>query len=161
MRKLPLVILATVAVGGLPGLTPADGAAGIRCTGSYPVTISPGFSTQPNSGTFHSGGEPGTIKCDDGRSGTIGIDGRYGVAHPDSCTAGLEGAGVQRFTLHGAGTMKNNATFKGGGLENGFFNGSFHGDRMSGDYTFLPSKGDCVTAPVTRGEVKFHAVLHR
>ena len=161
MRKLSCVVLATVAVSALPGPSPAHGAAQIRCTGSYPVTIVPGFSSRPNSGTFHSGGQTGTIRCDDGRSGTIGVEGRYGVAHPDSCTAGLEGDGVQPFTLQGAPAVRNTVTFKGGGLENGFFNGSFDGDRLSGNYTFLPTEGNCITTAVTRGEIKFHALLNR
>ena len=58
-----------------------------------------GLSTEGNSGVFHTHTESGRIDCGQGRTGTIGVDGRYGTAGPASCQQGGEGWGVFSVTL--------------------------------------------------------------
>ena len=71
--------------------SPAGGAEETECKGVLKdIVVSPGLSTEPNSGVYHSSQKTGTIECGD-LKGTFGIDGRYGTADPDSCQSGGEG----------------------------------------------------------------------
>jgi hypothetical protein len=39
------------------------------------------------------------------------------------------------------------------------FSGSFDSEHYSGTFTFTPTEGDCVTAPVTKADVKTDGVI--
>lgn len=146
----PLLALAMI----LAGFTaPAEAQQGDHCTATFDITLSPGIGSDPSSGVFHSDGESGTMSCDGGGEGTAGVDGRYGTKDGDSCSTGGEGVVVQSFTLD-QDNIKNSATFEFGGLKGGLVNGTFDGDRFSGTFTFTPTKGDCVSGPITEGTVE-------
>src|SRR5947199_8774902 len=74
--------------------------AGTPCRFEVDASLSPGLSRTPSSGTFTSGGETGTVTCDGAvngeqptGAGTMGTDGRYGLAGGgDSCRS-APGAG--------------------------------------------------------------------
>jgi len=138
----------------------ADAQQGTHCTAEFIVTLDPGLGTEPSSGTFNTpGGEAGTVNCDGGGKGTAGADGRYGTKDGDSCSAGGEGWTVHSFTIDGK-SVKNIATYEFGGLSGGVVRGRFDGDRYSGTLTFTPTKGDCVTGPITEGNVKLDMMSH-
>lgn len=138
---------------------PAGAQTQTSCKGQYVVTLSPGIGSEPvEHGEFGSGGETGTITCDDGRTGTLGVDGRYGTGGPTSCTSGGEGWGVFSYTIDGK-TMKDTFTMDFGGVEQGFISGRFTGKRLAGTFTFTPTTGNCATEPATRGDVRVDGVL--
>lgn len=135
----------------------AEAAGALECNITIPgITVDPGLSTEPNSGVFHTHTEKGTIDCGDGGQGTIGLDGRYGTADPDSCQGGGEGWGVFSITLNGE-QFKDTASFKFGTNTDGTDTGQIDGERLSGTYTFTGDEGNCVTSPITVGTVKMVA----
>src|SRR5438132_10728753 len=76
-----------------------------HCRFSSEVTLSPGLSVKPSSGSFTSKGENGTVECDGpvrgvhpSGPGTLGVMGQYGTKDPDTCFAG-EGEGRFSFTF--------------------------------------------------------------
>lgn len=156
MRTRALFVGVLMALVG--GVTVMGGSAGadqeMSCQGAYTLTLSPGLGSEPVSdGVFHSGGESGKLDCGSGGTGTIGIDGRYGTGDPVTCTSGGEGWGVFSYT-YGGKTIKDTLTFTFGGFSGGVISGKFVGERYSGTFTSTPIDGDCVTAPVTRADVR-------
>jgi hypothetical protein len=147
------------------------------CTFQMDITLSPGLSLQGGSGTFTTGGPKGsTLECTgpvNGRKpvgkGTISVDGRYGVAHPNGCDAALngsgEGTGTDVLTIptaEGSEQVTSSFSFTYGGklpTHGGFVAGSFKGDHLSGDFELTPRDGTCVT-PVTRVHVTGAGILH-
>lgn len=165
-----LVALATLAPTGLGAGDAARGAESTPCTAEFDLTLSPGLSNTPSSGTFTSGGETGTVECRgtvNGRQatgpGTWGAEGRYGTVDPDSCTSGGEGEVIQSFTVptaDGNEHVVNEGTLTYGALEGGgLISGTFEGPRFSGTFDVTPTEGDCVTAPITRIHVSLRGTL--
>ncbi len=151
-----VVIAATWA---LPGMaTPVAGQAERTCTGEHDFTISPGLSNNPTSGTFTTDGETGTIDCQ-GEKGSWGFAGAYGTKDPDTCTSGGEGTVTHSVTLASGEKITDDGEFTYGALQNGVFGGSFKTSRMSGDFEVTPTKGDCVTAPITKAHAVFKNVV--
>lgn len=170
-RGALVVALATLVSTGLAG---ARGAAqesdSTPCTAEFDLTLSPGLSNTPSSGTFTSGGETGTIECQgnvNGKKatgpGTFGSEGRYGTEDPDTCTSGGEGEAIQTFTVptvDGDERVVNEGTITYGALEGGgLISGRFRGPRFSGTFEVTPTKGDCVTEPVTEIHVSLEGTL--
>lgn len=139
-----------------------------HCLAQFDMTLSPGLSMAPTTGTLTSHGESGTNTCDgpiDGQSvtgvGTRGEDGRYGIGAmgPTSCTSS-EGQGEFAFSFTmptTAGPQRVSGTFLAtyGPLQGGhLYGGTFTGDRMYGKFTVTPIEGDCVTTPITK--VRLH-----
>jgi hypothetical protein len=163
-----MVVLALLGFGG--GLQPASAVEGTHCTFSFIIVLDPGLSLEPSTGEHFSDG--GTIDCDgpvNGRqptgTGTLGEDGPYGTDDPDSCQSGGESTGTDRLSVPTAdGPQQVNSEFKAtyGKLSNqgGLFHGEFTGTRFTGTFEFRVLEGDCVTAPVTRAEVKGHGIIH-
>ena len=148
-----VVVLGVVALLGLP-TTPAQ-AEDASCSIEIPdLLVDPGLSTEPNSGVFHTHTENGRIDCGQGRTGTIGVDGRYGTAGPASCQQGGEGWGVFSVTL-GDRRFKDAFTFRFGQTSKGVLAGEVSGERIAGQYTFTGTEGNCATSPITKGAVKF------
>lgn len=153
-QAITITALAVVLAGSVSTVTPAAAQQDARCTVEvHDIVVDPGLSTEPNSGVFHTHTEKGTIDCGGGRTGTIGIDGRYGTADPDSCQAGGEGWGVFSVTL-GRERFKDTFTFKFGPNTEGTDAGEIRGERLTGRYTFTGDEGDCVSAPITKGSAK-------
>jgi hypothetical protein len=148
------VAVVAVLVGAFGGtVTPAAAQQETPCKAEYSITLSPGYGSKPVSdAVYHSDGESGTIDCG-GRTGTIGIDGRYATKNPATCTSGTEGWGVFSYTFDGK-TIKDTFTFNVGGISGGYITGTFEGERYSGGFTFTPTEGNCVTAPVTKADIK-------
>jgi hypothetical protein len=142
----------------------SDGGQATACTFSALFTLSPGLAVEPNSGTFTSHGERGQMTCDAG-SGSFGAEGRYGTDDPDACFASGEGTAVQTWTIQMAGgrTRETNViTFTYGVLAaGGAISGHFSGPRFSGTFEVMPTKGDCVTAPVTEVSLQGKGTMRR
>jgi hypothetical protein len=161
---LPLAGVLTV------GMSPTAHATGhgqgTHCLAEFDLTLSPGFSMTPSTGTFTSNGETGTITCDgpvNGKpvtgTGTRGEVGRYGLDGPNSCSK-PDGTGDETFSLtvptaSGPQHVSDFATltygaFQGGGV----LGGTLKSNRMYGTFNVTPMVGDCVTAPITKMHVR-------
>ena len=160
-----IFVLALVGLGGIP----AEAEQGTHCSFEFVITLSPGLSMGPSSGT-HDG--DGLVTCEglvNGKqptgSGTLGDTGPYGTKDPDSCSGG-EGTGVDTLKIPTAGgleTVISEFTFTFGDrlpTHGGLGAGEFKGSRFSGWFEFTPTKGDCVTAPVTEAKVVGEGIIH-
>lgn len=134
-----------------------------HCTFSVTLSLSPGLSVVPTSGSFTSGGETGSFECDGpvrGATptgpGTLGVEGRYGTEDPDTC---FDGEGEATFSLtfptaSGPAKRRNVLTLRYGLLSPGGPGGSFSGKGFSGEGEVQPEEGNCFTEPVTRVSVR-------
>lgn len=123
------------------------------CTFTFSVYMSPGFSLTRQQVDFESRGETGSVHC-------TGKLGGHAVTGPGS--AGLEGShigdcvsdsGSGRYFMtvptesgpkHFEGTFNESRM----GL-NGLVEGSEPGARFRGTYVVVPTRGDCVSTPIT------------
>lgn len=131
-----------------------------HCRFASEVSLTPGLSIVPSSGTFSSGGETGTVECDGvvrglrpTGPGTLGVDGEYGTADPDTCLAG-EGEGRFSFTFptaDGPGKRSNVFSFSFGLIGGP---GAFEGKGFSGSFEVRPVEGNCFVTPVTRISIR-------
>lgn len=167
------IALTPLLVGSVAPVTAASAEEPTHCSFTKVVTISPGFSTTPTSGTFTTNGENGRIECDgpvNGKQtigvGSIGTEGRYGTEGPDTCTSGTEGTGVDSFTIptaDGPEHLIGEYTFTAGDPPkkgDGVISGEFKGEKFSGTVELMPMEGDCVTAPITKVRAVGEGVLH-
>lgn len=146
---------AFLVLAGTAATTSAGAAESARCAIEIPdLVLDPGLATEPNSGVFGTTTETGTIDCGRNRRGTIGVDGRYGTKGPASCQSGGEGWAVLSVTL-GNERFKDPITFTFGATSDSVLAGEATGRRISGRYTFTGTEGNCATAPITKGTVKF------
>ena|SRR5436305_9451697 len=173
MGRRPVAV-GLLLVGALLAEPTGAGAAGpagapTHCTFTSTITLTPGLSVVPSSGTFTSGGETGTVSCDGPvrgivptGPGTLGVEGRYGTRDPDTCFGG-EGEGRFSFTFPtatGVGRRSNVFTFSYSLV--GLSNSGFSGDGFGGGFDDVePQEGDCVVTPVTRILVKGHGTITR
>jgi len=145
-----------------PSRSPKD----THCIAEFDVTLDPGLSQTPSSGTFTTGGDVGTMVCDGlvngfqvTGTGTRGEVGRYGLDGPNSC-GHLKGKGDETWSLTmpttgGPQHLTDFATveydlLQGGGV----YGGTLESKRMYGTFTVTPIDGDCMTKPVTRAHVR-------
>jgi hypothetical protein len=146
------------------------------CRFSFYASLSPGLSGTPGSGTITTGGQSGTLQCtgpvegaDPNGRGVTGVEGRYGVAHANSCLSAItgdgDGAGMNSLTIPttaGTKDIGQTFTFTYGGKPpsgGGFVSGEFKGPRFSGSFEITPVDGDCISAPVTKVHVTGEGVL--
>ncbi|HET9770845.1 MAG TPA: hypothetical protein VFS16_08145 [Acidimicrobiia bacterium] len=158
MRRLLLVtVLLTTGLAA----PPAGATEGTPCTFEVEITLSPGLSREPSSGTFKSKGESGRIDCDGpvggqpatGR-GTFGADGRYGTdGDGDHCrsTEG-RGEGTTRFTVPVEGGSQHvddpfTMTYRVDGRS---VVGKIAGQRFTGTFDVTKADGDCLWNPVRK-----------
>lgn len=152
-----LVAPPSVAAGGEPSRT--------RCRHEYDVDFSPGVSTRPTSGTVTSNGGTGVMSCSGPVNGLrptgpgrFGFRGFYGTRDPDTCQTDGEGRGVASFTVPTEGGdqhITDPLTFVYGVLDgNGLVGGTWQGERAAGIFEVMPTKGDCVTAPITASHAR-------
>jgi hypothetical protein len=176
LAALVLVTAGLLLLSPVPaGADGADGGAGAsaahktNCTFESTITLQPGLSVIPSSGTFTSGGETGTVACDGPvrgiiptGPGTLGVDGHYGTKDPDTCFAG-EGDGRFHFTFPtatGQGKRSNVFTFSFSPI--GLSRSGFTGDGFGGGFDEVrPEEGDCFVHPVTKILVKGHGTIDR
>src|SRR5689334_17127873 len=169
-----VTVLVAVLLTGPSGVATAAGAGGstgpqTHCTFSSTITLAPGFSVVPSSGTFTSGGETGTVSCDGPvrgivptGPGALGVVGRYGTKDPDTCFGG-EGEGRFSFTFPtatGFGKRSNVLTFSFSLI--GLSRSGCQGDGYAGTFDDVePQEGDCFVHPVTKLVVKGHGTITR
>lgn len=165
MRTVRGIVL-VVALLGPSATTPARADdSGTPCAFEVQVSLSPGLSRSPSSGTFDSKGESGTLDCQGdvgghpatGR-GTFGAEGHYG-------TAG-EGDGCRSKEGRGDGTAHLTVPVEGGSqhvddpftmtyrVDGRSVVGEITGERFSGTFDVTDADGDCLWRPVTRIRIK-------
>lgn len=139
-----------------------------ECNTTTVLNFRPGLSETPGSGTYNA--REGTEECNGPIQGeqptgpvSVDLDGRYGTSDPDTCSEGGEAWGVAKHnvpTKDGTKTFTVIYTVKFGGISGGLVSGTFNGDYFSGTFTFRPVQGDCISAPVTKAELKFKGTWH-
>ena len=148
-----------------PPVASADDA-GTPCAFEVDISLSPGLSREPSSGTFDSNGESGKLDCQgdvDGQpasgQGRFGTEGRYGIdGDGDDCRSK---------TGQGDGTAHLTVPVEGGGSEHiddpftmtyrvdgRSVVGEITGQRFSGTFDVTQADGDCLWRPVTRIRIK-------
>jgi hypothetical protein len=166
MRTLRGIVLAVALLG--PSATTAVARAdesGTPCAFEVEVSLSPGLSRSPSSGTFDSKGESGTLDCKGdvggqpatGR-GTFGAEGRYGTAGDgDQCQSkDGRGDGTAHLTVPVEGGSQHvddpfTLTYRVDGRS---VVGEITGQRFSGTFDVTQADGDCLWRPVTRIRIK-------
>jgi hypothetical protein len=156
-----ILLLTVVVATGL--VTPPVGAeeTGTPCTFEVDVTLSPGLSRQPSSGTFDSKGESGRLDCQgqlggkpvSGR-GTFGAEGRYGTdGDGDDCRSKEgKGEGTGHFTVPVEGGTEHvddpfKMTYRVDGRS---VVGEITGQRFTGTFDVTKADGDCLWNPVRK-----------
>jgi len=149
----------------------ADAGSDTPCSAEIYVNLDPGVSLTPASGTFASNGQDGTLTCTGSINGDKpvaggkgGVNGRYGVEAPNSCTK-LDGKA--EFTIsasmpgeHGTINFVDRVVGEYGPLEgNWFFGGTFRGPHSYGEFKFTPVDSDCLVRPVKRLFVQARAFV--
>ena len=143
----------------------AEETAGTPCTFEVDMSLSPGLSRDPSSGTFESKGESGTVDCqgDVGGQpatgpGTFGAEGRYGIdGDGDDCKSKAgQGDGTAHLTVPVDGGTQHvddpfTLTYRVDGRS---VVGEITGERFSGTFDVTRADGDCIVKPVTRIRIK-------
>ena len=148
---------------------PAPGARadepGTPCAFEADVSLSPGLSRSPSSGSFDTKGESGTLDCQGdvggqpatGR-GTFGAEGRYGTAgNGDSCHSKEgRGNGTAHLTVPVEGGTRHvddpfTLTYRVDGRS---VVGEIAGQRFSATFDVTKANGDCLWNPVTRIHIR-------
>ena len=139
--------------------------AGTPCTFEVDITLSPGLSRDPSSGTFDSQGESGKLECQGAVGGkpatgpgTFGADGRYGVdGDGDHCrsTEG-KGEGTGHYTVPVEGGSHHvddpfTLTYRVDGRS---VVGEITGERFTGTFDVTKADGDCLWRPVRKIRIK-------
>lgn len=166
-RALVLTTILTVGLVVPPNAAPAGAdEGGTPCAFEADVSLSPGLSRSPSSGTFTTKGESGTLDCQGdvgggqpatGR-GTFGADGRYGTGGSgDSCDSRAgRGDGTDHLTIPVQGGSQHvddpfTLTYRVDGRS---VVGEITGQRFSGTFDVTSANGDCLWHPVTRIHIK-------
>lgn len=138
---------------------------GTPCTFELDVTLSPGLSSRPSSGSFDSNGESGKLDCQgnvggkpaSGR-GTFGADGRYGTAGDGDHCYSKEGRGdgTAHFTVPVEGGSEHvddpfTLTYRVDGRS---VVGDITGRRFTGTFDVTKADGDCLRNPVKHIRLK-------
>lgn len=156
MRSSVRSAVLAVAALALVTVPASPAAASAFCSFEAPITLSPGLSaTTPTTGTFTTGGQTGKVTCHGdayGKEitgpGTASFD---GTLEPQTCAAG-NGTGTATLVIPtAAGSMQLPYQFT---FQRLALLGSFSSQNFSGGFGFLPTKGDCFSAPVTGAMVQ-------
>jgi hypothetical protein len=138
---------------------------GTPCTFEVDMTLSPGLSRTPSSGTFDSKGEKGTLDCQGdvggkpvtGR-GTFGAEGHYGLeGDGDSCRSKEgKGDGTAHITVPVEGGTEHvddpfTMTYR---LDGRSVVGEITGRRFTATFDVTKADGDCLWRPVTSIRIK-------
>jgi hypothetical protein len=156
-------VTAVLATGLVAPVAVADD--GAPCSFEVDVSLSPGLSRQPSSGSFRTPGESGTLDCEgrvDGQPvtgrGTFGADGRYGTdGDGDHCRSKEgRGEGTASFTVPVEGGSRHiddpfTMTYRVDGRS---VVGKITGQRFSGTFDVTRANGDCLWTPVTEIRIK-------
>ena len=150
---------------GLVALPAVAEDSGTPCTFEVDVTLSPGLSRTPSSGTFDSKGETGKLDCQGdlggkpvtGR-GSFGAEGRYGTdGDGDDCRSKEgRGDGTAHLTVPVEGGTRHvddpfTMTYR---IDGSSVVGDITGQHFSGTFDVTRADGDCVWRPVTAIRLK-------
>ena len=163
MRRFLGIVL--VAGMGLAAVPAGAGEAGTPCTFEVDLTLSPGLSRNPSSGTFDSKGESGQLDCQGSMGGqpvtgrgTFGAEGRYGTdGDGDDCRSREgRGEGTGHFTVPVDGGSRHvddpfTMTYRVDGRS---VVGQITGQRFSGAFDVTKANGDCFWHAITRIHIK-------
>lgn len=131
-----------------------------QCFFEFTLTLNPGLTATPSTGTLSTGGETGSIACYGpvrgampSGVGTMGVEGTYGVAGGDSCAGGVA-SGTGAFTVPTpAGPKRMEGPFVVNYYSSGvgYFTAAVDGgtSNFSGAVEFSPVAGDCINSPMT------------
>lgn len=159
-------LLVTLMIAAGLAVTPAGAdESGTPCTFEVDVSLSPGLSREPSSGTFESNGESGNLDCRGSvggqpttGQGTFGAEGRYGIdGDGDDCRSkDGQGDGTAHFTVPvDGGTHHVDDPFTMTYRVNGrTVVGEITGQRFRGTFDVTQAEGDCLWKPVTRIRIK-------
>ncbi len=159
--RLRMGLVGTLATPVLvPATAHAASPSAAACVFEFPMTVTPGVAMDPANFTYTTGGETGTIVC----VGTVhgqpvtgpGTIGDQGMGN-GSCSGGAV-TGTYTMTIPtDAGPKQLQVPY-----ENLNYVGP-HGARttpeFAGNFAFLPTRGDCVTTPITEVVLAESAVL--
>ena len=143
-----------VAVAG----TPSGADSGTRCTFQHVPNLNPGVSYNSTSGTFTDPGG-GTADC----KGAVNGSGPYvdsGTYSNATCQGGGTAEGDPTFTINGE-TFTDHIKIVFGKepprFPKGLVHATFEGEKVKGTIELMPTKGDCMSSPVTqiRGQGEF------
>lgn len=163
MRRA-VVLTALLTVGLMAPPVGAD-EPGTPCTFEADVTLSPGLSRSPSTGSFTTNGESGALDCqgDVGGApasgpGTFGADGRYGTGgNGVSCDSRQgQGDGTAHYTIPVDGGSRHvddpfTLTYRVDGRS---VVGEITGRRFSGTFDVTKANGDCYWHPITKIHIK-------
>jgi hypothetical protein len=131
--------------------TVAQAAEGTRCTFQHVPDLKPGVSYNSTSGTFIDPGG-GTAEC----KGAVNGSGPYtdsGTYTNATCQSGGMAEGDPSFTINGQ-TFTDHIKIVFGKEPprnfKGFVYATFEGEKVKGWIELTPTKGDCVSSPVTQ-----------
>jgi hypothetical protein len=157
--------LVAVLLAGLVAIPAGADETGTPCTFEVDISLAPGLSREPSSGTFDSRGESGTLDCQGsvggqpatGR-GTFGAEGRYGIdGDGDDCRSNEgQGDGTAHFTVPVEGGTQHvddpfTMTYRVDGRS---VVGEITGRRFHGTFDVTQADGDCLWRPVTRIRIR-------
>jgi hypothetical protein len=160
LRKAVMITAALTLAGGAVavGTIPSGAASGTHCTFQHVPDLNPGVSYNPTSGTFIDPGG-GTADC----KGAVNGSGSYtdsGTYSNATCQGGGTAEGDPSFTINGE-TFTDHVKIVFGKepphFPKGLVHATFEGSKVKGTIELMPTKGDCVSAPVTqiRGQGEF------
>lgn len=133
----------------------AQGATNAVCALAFPLHFSTGLSLTPSTGSDGSGGETGSINCagtfDGHRVTGPGSFGFQSAVYTSTCLGDNAAGSTYFFTVPtDAGPMHMVGTFSDVRIGLTIVaNGSQPGASGSGVFVVVPSRGNCITAPLT------------
>jgi len=170
MRGILAGIVSVVLAVVLPGVAGAAGSAATHCRYDHEANLSPGLSLEGSSGTIiGTASDPSSITCDGpvygftpSGPGTFVVSAQYGTEDPDDCLRGGEGESDITFTwptTAGLRTASDHYHFAFAGPAHDPANdGPYRVHGRGGAFTFdggaIPTRGDCVTKPLTRARAR-------
>ncbi|HEV8624844.1 MAG TPA: hypothetical protein VG034_10345 [Acidimicrobiia bacterium] len=153
LRKAVMITAAlTLACGAVAvGAVPSGAESGTHCTFQHVPDLKPGVSYTPTSGTFVDPGG-GTVDC----KGAVNGSGSYtdsGTYSNATCQSGGNAEGDPSFTIGGQ-TFTDHIRIVFGKEPStngkGIVHATFEGDKVKGTIELTPTKGDCISSPVTQ-----------
>ena len=153
LRKAVMITAAlTLACGAFAvGAVPSGAESGTHCTFQHVPDLKPGISYNPSSGTFVDPGG-GTAEC----KGAVNGSGSYtdsGTYSNATCQGGGLAEGDPSFTI-GSETFTDHVKIIFGKEPStngkGIVHATFEGDKVKGTIELTPTKGDCISSPVSK-----------
>ena len=153
LRKAVMITAAlTMALGAVAvGIAPSGADSGSHCTFQHVPNLNPGVSYNKTSGTFIDPGG-GTVEC----KGAVNGSGDYtdsGTYSNATCQEGGTAEGDPTFTI-GDQTFTDHVRIVFGKepphFPKGLVRATFEGEKVKGTIDLMPTKGDCMSSPVTQ-----------